>query len=139
MGGVKLWRLAVRSEFSAGHALRHYQGKCEALHGHNFSVEMVVEGSSLQEGADFLVDFKVLKSRLNKVLESLDHSVLNDSVPFDTINPTSENLARHIWQSLARAMEEPGVRLHSVTVGEKAGQSATYMEMDGCVGGLETH
>jgi len=132
MGEVtkKVWRLAVRSEFSAGHALRRYQGKCETLHGHNFSVEMVVEGGSLQEDAELLVDFTVLKTRLNKVLEYLDHRVLNETAPFDTINPSSENLARHIWQRLAQAMEEPGVRLHSVTVGEKAGQSATYMEKE---------
>jgi len=133
MGGIKekFWRLAVRSEFSAAHALRHYRGKCEAVHGHNFSVEMVVEGRSLQEGTDLLVDFTLLKARLNKILETMDHRVLNESAPFDTINPSSENLARHIWQSLAQVMEEPGVRLYSVTVGEKAGQSATYMEMEG--------
>ena len=133
MGGVKkkLWRLSVRSEFSAAHALRRYRGKCEALHGHNFSVEMVVEGGSLQDGTDLLVDFTVLKSRLNSVLEDLDHRVLNESAPFDQVNPSSENLARHIWRSLASLMAESGVRLHSVTVGEKAGQSATYMEREG--------
>jgi len=132
MGGVtkKLWRLAVRSEFSAGHALRHCRSKCENLHGHNFSVEMVVEGGSLQEDTDMLVDFSVLKARLNKELEGLDHRVLNESAPFDAINPSSENLARHLWKRLAGAMKEPGVRLHSVTVGEKAGQSATYMELE---------
>jgi 6-pyruvoyltetrahydropterin/6-carboxytetrahydropterin synthase len=127
----KVWRLSVRSEFSAGHALRCYEGKCEALHGHNFSVEMVVEGGSLQEDTELLVDFKVLKARLNKALEALDHTVLNERAPFDVINPSSENLARHLWRILAQATEEPGVRLHSVTVGEKAGQSATYMEGEG--------
>jgi len=132
MGGVskKLWRLAVRSEFSAAHALRHYRGKCENMHGHNFTVEMVVEGGVLQEGAGMLVDFAVLKARLNKALEGLDHSVLNESAPFDLLSPSSENLARHIWQNLAQDMEEPGVRLRSVTVGEKAGQAATYMEVE---------
>jgi len=133
MGGVtkNLWRLAVRSEFAAAHALRGCRGKCEALHGHNFSVELVVEGGSLQEGAALLVDFAVLKSRLNTVLEGLDHSVLNETAPFDALNPSSENLARHIWQRIAELMEEPGVRLYSVTVGEKTGQSATYMEAEG--------
>jgi 6-pyruvoyltetrahydropterin/6-carboxytetrahydropterin synthase len=133
MGGItkKIWRLAVRSDFSAGHALRHYRGKCEALHGHNFSVEMVVEGGTLQADTGLLVDFAVLKARLNTVLETLDHSVLNETAPFDVLNPSSENLARHIWQSLAQSMEELGVGLHSVTVGEKAGQSATYMERNG--------
>jgi 6-pyruvoyltetrahydropterin/6-carboxytetrahydropterin synthase len=126
-----LWRLTVRSEFSAGHALRRCGGKCETLHGHNFSVEMVVEGSSLQEDTELLVDFKVLKTRLNRALEDLDHSVLNECAPFDVINPSSENLARHLWRMLAQATAEPGVRLHSLTVGEKAGQSATYMEGEG--------
>ena len=132
MGGVtkKLWRLAVRSEFSAGHALRHCRSKCEALHGHNFSVEMMVEGGSLQEGTELLVDFSVLKARLHEALEGLDHRVLNECAPFDELNPSSENLARHIWQRLAQVMAEPGVRLYSVTVGEKADQSATYMEME---------
>ncbi|MDR0466614.1 MAG: 6-carboxytetrahydropterin synthase [Deltaproteobacteria bacterium] len=126
----RLWRLAVRSEFSAGHALRRCGGKCEAPHGHNFSVEMVVEGDRLREDTELLVDFKVLKTRLNKVLEGLDHSVLNECAPFDVLNPSSENLARHIWQKLSQSLEEPGVRLHSVTVGEKAGQSAMYMEWE---------
>jgi len=126
-----LWRLSVRSEFSAGHALRRYEGKCENLHGHNFSVEMVVEGRSLQEDTELLVDFKLLKARLNKALEGLDHGVLNECAPFDVINPSSENLARHIWRILARDMEELGVRLYSVSVSEKAGQAATYMERQG--------
>ncbi len=39
-----IWRLTVRGEFSAAHALRHYQGKCENMHGHNYAAEMTVEG-----------------------------------------------------------------------------------------------
>ena len=66
------WRLAVRDEFSAGHALRCYHGKCERLHGHNFSVEAVVEGDTLQPGTEFLADFSLLKRDLKAVLEELD-------------------------------------------------------------------
>lgn len=122
------WRLAVRDEFSAGHALRCYQGKCERLHGHNFSVEAVVEGETLQPGTEFLADFSVLKKDLKAVLDELDHTVLNETPPFDRLNPSSENLARHIYQRLAPAVALRGVRLHCVTVGEKAAQSATYFE-----------
>lgn len=124
-----IWRLTVRSEFSAGHALRHYEGKCEHTHGHNFAVELTVEGDRLSPGTELLLDFKVLKQELKRVLDSLDHRVLNDVPPFDRINPSSENLARHIWREVAEPLRRHGVRPHAVTVSEKAAQSATYMEL----------
>ncbi|MDO5484565.1 MAG: 6-carboxytetrahydropterin synthase QueD [Desulfovibrionaceae bacterium] len=135
MSPRSLWRLTVRSEFSAGHALRHYQGKCERLHGHNFGVELCVEGEKLAEDTEMLLDFKILKSMLKDVLESLDHCILNDCRPFDQLNPSSENLARHIWQQIALRLavcpeaQARQVRPHSVTVAEKGQQSATYMEL----------
>ncbi|SCM70875.1 6-carboxytetrahydropterin synthase QueD [Desulfovibrio sp. 86] len=132
----KLWRLTVRDDFSAGHALRHYEGKCERMHGHNFAVELTVEGSQLAAGTEMLLDFKVLKKGLKIVLDALDHRLLNETPPFDRINPSSENLARHIWQGMEAhlaAHDDPQarrVRLHSVTVSEKGAQSATYLETD---------
>ncbi len=124
-----IWRLTVRSEFSAGHALRHYEGKCEKMHGHNFAVELTVEGDSLSPDTELLLDFKILKRHLKDALETLDHQILNDVPPFDRINPSSENLARHIWQQLRTPLETCGVRPHAVTVSEKTAQSATYMEL----------
>ena len=132
----KLWRLTVRDDFSAGHAMRHYEGKCERMHGHNFAVELTVEGSQLAAGTEMLLDFKVLKKGLKAVLDALDHRLLNETPPFDRINPSSENLARHIWQGMQAhlaAHDDPQaqlVRLHSVTVSEKGAQSATYLETD---------
>ena len=125
------WRLTVRSEFSAAHALRHYQGKCENLHGHNFSVEAVVQGDVLTPDTELLVDFSLIKQDLKSVLDTLDHRVLNETPPFDRMNPSSENLSRHIYQGLASLAAKRGVRLHSVTVGEKSAQSATYFEESG--------
>ena len=60
--------------------------------------------------------------------------MLNDTPPFDRINPSSENLSRHIWRNVAaRLAESPdpqarAVRLVSVSVSEKGSQSATYLE-----------
>ncbi len=122
------WRLTVRSEFAAGHALRHYQGKCESMHGHNFSVEAVVQGSVLTPDTEILADFSLLKKDLNTILDTLDHKDLNATPPFDRINPSSENLARHIFKELAPLVKERGVLLYSVSVGERAAQSATYFE-----------
>lgn len=122
------WQLTVRSELCAAHALRHYKGKCENPHGHNFAVEAVVEGSVLSADTELLADFSDLKADLKSVLATLDHKDLNLTPPFDTLNPSSENLSRYIYQSLAPLVQKRGVRLYSVTVSEKAAQSATYME-----------
>ncbi len=125
-----IWRLTVRSEFAAAHALRHYQGKCEACHGHNFSVEAVVQGSVLTPDTELLADFSDLKRDLASVLEALDHKDLSRTPPFDRLNPSSENLSRYIYQKLKPLAEARGVAVHAVTVSERAAQSATYMELD---------
>jgi len=120
------FRLTVRSEFSASHSLRCYRGKCEALHGHNFKVSATVEGSRLAPDTELLIDFHDLKRELNAVLDPLDHAHLNEVPPFDAHNPSSENLARHIFQELSPRLAAFGVRLAAVTVGERDSQEATY-------------
>lgn len=124
-----IWRLTVRGDFSAAHALRHYQGKCENMHGHNYAVEMMVEGQTLTPDTELLMDFSVLKRMLRTELEILDHRDLNATPPFDRINPSSENLARYLWQRLEPQLRGLPVRLTSVTVSEKSAQSATYCEV----------
>jgi len=126
-----LWRLTVRGEFASAHALRHYQGKCESLHGHNYAVEMVVEGETLTPDTELVVDFSILKKELRTELGLIDHVNLNEYPPFDTVNPSSENLARYLYRRMKARLSEMPVRLYSLTVGETAMQSATYMEIDG--------
>lgn len=124
----KLWRLTVRSEFSSAHALRHYRGKCENIHGHNYGVEVTIEGRTLSPDTELVMDFSDLKNLLKNVLDNLDHQLLNQVPPFDIHNPSSENLSRYIWQRMQPGLPED-VHLYAVTVSEKAAQSATYMEI----------
>lgn len=129
------WRLCVSSSFAAAHALRHYEGNCERVHGHNFEVQAVIEGRRLLENVEILLDFKVLRKLLAEALAPLDHRLLNELAPFDAMNPSSENLARHIALQLGRLLAESpvaaaGTRLVSVTVSEKPGQSASWIMAD---------
>ena len=126
---IPVWRLTVRSEFSAAHAIRHYHGKCESLHGHNFSVEIVVEGSKLSADTELLTDFTDLKNDLKQVLDTLDHKDLSLLPSFSEHNPSSENIAAYIYKQLATPLAKRGVRIHSVSVSEKPTQTATYMEI----------
>lgn len=130
----KYWRLTVRDEFSAAHALRHYEGKCENPHGHNFAVEVVLKGDRPDEKTGMLLDFKILKNLLRKALAGFDHKMLNNEPPFDTLNPSSENMAREIWlrmDALLKSSPEAAnsnARLCEVSVSEKASQGAAYCE-----------
>ncbi len=124
-----IWRLTVTEGFCASHCLRGYEGPCENLHGHNFGVEVVVEGERLDPKVEYLLDFKKLRGKLREVLAALDHRHLNDVPPFDRENPSSENLARHIYRALEPALEAEAARLVSVSVSEKEASKATYMEL----------
>ena len=116
-----MYYLRVESTFRAAHNLRGYKGKCEELHGHNWKVEVTVTGETLDK-AGMLMDFKVIKSCLNKVLDILDHKYFNRIPYFKKVNPTSENIARYIFDKLKIKLSA----LKSVTVWENATCAATY-------------
>ena len=124
-----IWRLTVTEGFCASHCLRGYEGPCENLHGHNFGVEVVVEGERLDPKVEYLIDFKKLRGKLREVLAAFDHRHLNEIAPFDVENPSSENLARFIYRELEKALDGEAARLVSVSVSEKEASKATYMEL----------
>lgn len=118
--------LQVEGDFAAAHQLREYKGKCENLHGHNWRVRLRVRGNRL-DPLGMLMDFGDLKAKLKACLEELDHSFLNCSPPFDTVNPTSENLASHIFRRIGGMLPE-GVKPDSVIVWESEKCAAEYRE-----------
>jgi 6-pyruvoyltetrahydropterin/6-carboxytetrahydropterin synthase len=93
--------------FEAAHLLPNVPAghKCARLHGHSFHVRLVVEGDA-PEPAGWVMDFAELKSVFKPIYEQLDHHYLNDIAGLE--NPTSENIARWIWNKL-----KPGLPLLS--------------------------
>ncbi|MFH1665306.1 MAG: 6-carboxytetrahydropterin synthase QueD [Candidatus Omnitrophota bacterium] len=120
-----MYTVKVQSVFSSAHNLRGYTGKCEELHGHNWRVEVVARSTELDE-TGMVVDFKKLKGALKEVITVLDHKHLNGLEPFKEINPTSENIAGHIYKSMS--MKDPELDIKEVTVWETDSSSATYSE-----------
>ncbi len=116
-----MYSIKVQSHFSSAHNLRGYKGKCEALHGHNWKVEASIKSRSVGK-AGMVIDFVDVKKALHAVMEKLDHAYLNEIAYFKKVNPTSENIARYIFDSLKRSL--PG--LAAVTVWESDNASATY-------------
>ncbi len=125
-----MFEVSIEHTFAAGHALRHYKGKCENVHGHNYKVQVIVRGEKLDH-AGLLTDFVDLKKLLRAISEPLDHVFLNDIEPFTTVNPSAENIALYICErmqqgiALANAQANP-VEVAEVKVWETDIQSATY-------------
>ena len=107
--------------FEAAHRLPHVPvgHKCSRLHGHSFRVSVHVEGPA-GAATGWVRDFADLSCAMEPVLGRLDHYYLNDVEGLD--NPTSETLARWIWERVMPAL--PG--LSQVVVRETCTSGCVY-------------
>ncbi len=122
-----MYELTVEAEFSSAHSIRGYEGGCESLHGHNWRVEVFVRSARL-DTLGMVVDFRTLKARVRALVKDLDHRLLNEVPPFDDINPTAENISRHIYKGLSAELEKESVQVSMVRVWESNTTSAAYFE-----------
>jgi 6-pyruvoyltetrahydropterin/6-carboxytetrahydropterin synthase len=121
-----MFELKVISHFAAAHQLKMVSEKCENLHGHNWKIEVFVKGERLND-ADVLVDFGELKMHISSIIAKLDHKFLNDLDYFNTHNPSSENIARYIAESLQAQIGGDLVNVSRVTAWESEDACATYI------------
>lgn len=130
-----MYQVNVRRHFDAAHGLRGYEGKCENLHGHRWEVVASVATEGLDQ-IGMAVDFVELKRALDAILDRFDHHNLNETEPFDRLNPSSENIARVVYGDLKGRLLEacaanrsrPAARLQYVQAWESPDAWATYSE-----------
>ncbi|HKV05137.1 MAG TPA: 6-carboxytetrahydropterin synthase QueD [Candidatus Acidoferrales bacterium] len=122
-----MYEVSVDETFAAAHNLREYKGKCEDLHGHNYKVRVILAGKEL-DSTGLLYDFVHLKQVIQTVIRSLDHKYLNEMAPFDKLNPSAENIARHIYDQTSKQLHRApnGAGIASITVWETETTAATY-------------
>ncbi|AOS44631.1 6-carboxy-5,6,7,8-tetrahydropterin synthase [Lacunisphaera limnophila] len=147
------YRIAKTLTIESGHLLTKHRGRCRFPHGHSRTVEVVIAADQL-DANDMVCDFKALKHALNEFLDRWDHAFcLNTAdpqfaffqqtyaervIPFVATDPTSEVMARTIFDTLQRTLQEQaqdptreypiptGVRLERVRVTETATSWAEY-------------
>ena len=124
-----MFEVTVEQTFAAGHALRHYKGKCENVHGHNYRVQVTAEGEQLNS-IGLLVDFVELKRVVRQTVDRLDHQFINDLEPFTELNPSAENIAKYFYDNVVAGMHlaESGapVRIAQVKIWETDTSIAVY-------------
>ena len=122
-----MYEVKVQTQFSAAHQLKGYDGKYENLHGHNWTARVVAEAEELDSiGVGF--DFVKLKEKTEAILARLDYKNINEVPPFDTQNPSAENIARWVFKQLQAEIDGKGVRLKRVEIEEMPGCGAAYYE-----------
>jgi 6-pyruvoyltetrahydropterin/6-carboxytetrahydropterin synthase len=120
-----MFELKVLNHFSAAHQLKLVAAKCENLHGHNWKIEVCIKGEKLND-AGVIMDFGQIKKYVSEIMANLDHKFLNEIEWFKGTNPSSEIIAMKIAQELQKKIDDPSVRVLSVTAWESDDACATY-------------
>jgi 6-pyruvoyltetrahydropterin/6-carboxytetrahydropterin synthase len=126
MSGV--YEIYVTDYFAAAHFLRGYNGNCSNLHGHNWKVEAYIQCTKLNK-LGIGVDFRDVKKVVKSVLKGLDHTNLNEVTQFESINPTSENISRFLYNELSQRLNTEYIKVKKIMVFESTGCGSSYQEV----------
>ncbi|RLB72291.1 MAG: 6-carboxytetrahydropterin synthase QueD [Deltaproteobacteria bacterium] len=119
------YELKIETAFAAAHNLLNYCGQCENLHGHNWKIEIYVQGSELDKSG-MLIDFKILKDHTNTILDVLDHTYLNELPIFTDKSPSSELIAEYIFIELEKMLSELPVQVKKIVAWESEKAAASF-------------
>ena len=121
-----MFEVSVEKTIACAHRLFGYDGPCEALHGHNYTIVVTYAGQQLDQFG-MLVDFVDIKRAFKLVVAELDHKYLNELPLFEGMSPSAENIAMVVYRQMQTTSFERG-KLSSVKVWETPTQVATYSE-----------
>jgi len=121
------YTLKILADFASAHTLRDYPGDCSRMHGHNWKLEVEVTATALNDHG-MGMDFKTIKTATRELAATLDHRYLNDIPPFDTVNPTAENIAQYFYQNLSQTVNIDTAKISAVTLWETDRACVRYSE-----------
>ena len=122
-----IYELYVKTHFSAAHQLKGYPGDCAKIHGHNWIIEVFVKCTELNN-IDIGIDFRDIKHAMKEVVKDLDHTNLSELSFFKNKNPSSEIIAKYLYQKLANELDSDTVKISKIKVSETPGAGAFYWE-----------
>ena len=122
-----MYEVTVEDEFSAAHFLKLYDGSWEKRHGHNWKVAVLMRSEKL-DSMGVVVDFEALKPSLKKTLAEFNETSFNEHPDFKggKLNPSTENIAKLIYDRLCHNFKSKNAQIVKVTVWETPDASASY-------------
>ena len=122
-----MYEVIITQPFVAAHRLRLYDGSLEPLHGHNWKMEVRLQGTDLDR-IEVLIDFLEVKQEVAALLKEIDYSYLNENLNLQGRNPSAEVVAHWLFQKLQGTFHNPAARVFKVTVWETEDCAASYSE-----------
>lgn len=119
-----MYELHIQSVFSAAHAIT-VGGVREMLHGHDWKVLVCLRGDQLDDDG-LVCDFHSIEEQLSQITGRFNSRNLNETPPFDRVNPTAELVAKHIFDELAKALPHD-VSIGWVKISESPGCWAVFL------------
>lgn len=119
-----MYKVKIIKSFSSAHYLPNYKGSCESLHGHNWKVEVTALSEDI-DSSGMVIDFRKLKRITASAIKTLDHKCLNDLVYFKQNSPSSEVIARYLFDQIEKQLPK-GKGLEEVRVWETENSCASY-------------
>ena len=120
-----MFRLRKTKRIEAAHRLPSHDGKCRRLHGHSYAITVEVEGERLHGSGPkrgMVADYYDIGKIMEQHVDCLDHQDLNELFP----NPTSEEIAKALYEGMAPKVAALGARLSRVLVSETQDSVAEY-------------
>jgi 6-pyruvoyltetrahydropterin/6-carboxytetrahydropterin synthase len=121
-----MFEIAVSQKFKAGHAIRTTSGEFEPNHMHEWKVDATVVGRDM-DATGCVIDFAVVQRHLRSCISAWDGKNLNELGMFLDIPPSTEYLAKCLFDQLQATLQEDGVTLKKVTVWETENCSASFL------------
>ena len=118
-----MFELSIRGDIASAHFIKGYPGPCKDLHGHTWKIEVTIVSKTLNK-IGLVTDFAEMKMRLKRFLKRIDHVCLNDLPYFKKINPTTETLARYIYENFSKEVKP--LKVSRVQVWESESASIVY-------------
>lgn len=121
-----MYQLSIEKTISAAHNLRDYEGPCSRVHGHNWKIGVRVKAEQL-DNAGIAIDFEELEKLTWQIIGRFDHQNLNELTPFDSLNPTAENIVKYFYDQIKIVLPRD-VLLAEVTLWENDTYKVSYAE-----------
>jgi len=122
-----VFEVAYETTFCATHVLHDGGRPLEPNHGHDWRVEVVAAGDTLDR-IGVVIDFEQLKQAVAGIARRFHYADITSHPDFAGQSPSAEAVARYFFRELRTALGEEGARLRRVRVWEAPGCSATYLE-----------
>lgn len=121
-----MFEIFVSQKFTANHSIRTTSGEFEPSHTHEWKVDAVVVGRDM-DASGCVIDFAIVQRHLRSILSTWDNKNLNELGMFLDVPPSTEYLAKCLFDQLQSILAEEGVTLKKVTVWETENCSASFL------------